>query len=380
MGNLLQTYSMNSGFNIRKCKPQEQFYPVPEKYITLQTSSGMESKNYDYWLDVLEYIRPLLPEYEILHIGRDCPPLPHCTNLINQTTFPQTNYVLRNSSLHAGTDSFACHLAGTHNIPIVALYGPTTPVNHGPHFGSKDKQILIESHRNGKNPTFAAQESPKTINLIKPEEVANAVLKLLGKDPISDETLFIGKDYGKHYIELIPNSVVNPKSLGEQVPTIRCDYEYDENILAQNLASHKYSIITDKETNLDLYRQFRENIQTINYKVDIECDMSYVKKLRNIGVETRLWTDDKESLNDIRFRFLDIEQIHLVEYKHPEIEIPDGAKYKSFKYLLSGGKIYMSKRDWLDDRPIENPQKNILEIKNKDLDFFQELEYFRIIC
>jgi hypothetical protein len=374
MPNILQSLSLNSGLQIRKLAPQEQFHPVPEKYITIQAFGNSDSKNYDYFLDVIEYLRHL--DYEILHIGQDCPPLPHCQNLLN-LNFNQINYVIRNSSLHLGGDCYSVHLAGVHNIPVVALYGPTSPSSHGPHFG--ENKILIESDRGGKNPTFATQESPKTINLIKPEEVANAVLKLLGKDSISDETIFIGKDYGKHYIELIPNSVVNPQSLGEQVPTIRCDYEYDENILAQNLSAHKYSIITDKETNLDLYRQFRENIQTINYKVDMECDMEYVKKLRNIGVETRLWTDDLDNLNDIRFRFLDIEQIHLVEYKYPEIEIPDGAKYKSFKYLLSNGKIYMSKQDWLDDRPIENPQKNTLEIGNKSVDFLRELEYLRII-
>src|SRR6056297_1503366 len=151
MSNILQSFSLNSGFKINKLKPMESFYPVPEKYITLQTSSGMESKNYDYWLDVLEYIYPVLSklDYEIIHIGLDCAEMPYCRNLINKTNFHQTNYVLRNSSLHAGNDSFAVHTCGQHGVPIVALYGPTTPINHGPHFHGAKK--LIESHRNGKN-------------------------------------------------------------------------------------------------------------------------------------------------------------------------------------------------------------------------------------
>ena len=49
--NLAQTYSLNTGFKLNKLKPQESFYPVPDKYITIQTSSGMESKNYDYYIE-----------------------------------------------------------------------------------------------------------------------------------------------------------------------------------------------------------------------------------------------------------------------------------------------------------------------------------------
>jgi len=182
--NLLERYSLSTGFKINKLFPDENFYPVPSKYITIQTSSGMESKNYDYYSDVLDVIAPKLKEmgYEILHIGRDCKEYPYCVNLINQLNINQTFYVLRNSKLHLGNDSFAVHLAGLHDVPIVALYGPTTAINHGPHFRKNSK--LIESHRNGKNPSFSAQESPKTINYIKPEEVINEVFEKLGVDKI----------------------------------------------------------------------------------------------------------------------------------------------------------------------------------------------------
>ena len=378
--NLLERYSLSTGFKINKLSPSEDFYPVPSKYITIQTSSGMESKNYDYYLDVLEVIAPKLKEmgYEILHIGRDCKEYPYCINLINKLNINQTFYVLRNSKLHIGNDSFAVHHAGLHDTPIVALYGPTTPVNHGPHFGKSAK--LIESHRDGKNPSFAPQESPKTINYIKPEEVINSVFDQLGIDPIKVETILIGSSYGNQVIEVIPNVVVNPESLQGKTPVMRCDYEYDEKMLCENLSIYKYSIITDKETPLNLYQQFKNNIQDISFKVDMNCDLGYIKKLRKIGIQTRLWSDDKENINDIRFRLLDIDTVHMYKYKEYDIEIPKGAKYKSYKYLLSDGKIYMSKEDWKNNRPLKSPQENILEIGEKSLDFIKEMEHFRIIC
>jgi hypothetical protein len=378
MANLLQAYSLNTGFKINKLKPHESFYPTPEKYITLQTSSGMESKNYDYWLDVLEYIHPVVEKegYTIVHIGRDCEEFPYCHNLINKTNLNQTNYVLRNSKLHFGNDSFAIHLAGEHGVPVVGLYGPTTPANHGPHFSVNS--IFLESHRDDKNPSFAAQEEPKTINYIKPEDVANSIFKLLGlKERVEDKTIFIGPQYGKHFIEVIPNVAVNPQALQGHIPTLRCDYFYNEEFVAQNLSMHPYAIITDKNTPLELYKQFKENIQTINYKVSKDTNLSYIKALINIGIPIRLWTDDEENINDIRFKFLDIEQVHLVTYKDFDINLK-GKKYKSFKYLLSDGKIYMSKSDWLKDRPIPNPQENLIKVE-KTLDFCKELEYYRII-
>ena len=101
--------------------------------------------------------------------------------------------------------------------------------------------------------------------------------------------------------------------------------------------------------------------------------------MRKIGVPVKLWSDDKENIKDIRFRALDIDNVHMYKFEEIDIEIPEGAKYKSYKYLLSDGKIYMSKEDWKNNRPLENPNQNVLEIGEKGLDFFKEIQHFRII-
>ena len=368
----LSQQSKLTGLAIRKCKPDEQFYPLPEKYITLQNNADWDSKKYDYYLDIIEYIKDL--GYIILQVDNDSPPLPHCQK--TTLNLAQTNYVIRNSSLHFGNDCFCAHLASVHGVPNVILYGPTDGNIGGLHFS---KAISVTSGSKTK-PSFQPNENPKSINLIKPEDAANKIIEVLGGGGVEDKTVFAGPQYGRHFIEIVPNTVVNPQSLQGQVPTIRCDYEYNEEILSQNLSQTKASIITDKETKLDLYRHFRQNIQNINFKVSMDTDLDYVKKLRNIGIETRLWFDDEENKNEILFKFLDIEQPHFVEYREFEEEIKAGMKYRSFKFLLSNGKIYISKKAYLEDRPVESPQDNWLEIKEIDGELKKEMEYFRIIA
>jgi hypothetical protein len=56
MSHLLETYSLQTGAKISKPFIIKNFYPVPEKYITIHNSSGMGAKNYDYFQDVIDEI------------------------------------------------------------------------------------------------------------------------------------------------------------------------------------------------------------------------------------------------------------------------------------------------------------------------------------
>jgi len=381
MPSLLKTYSLNSGFKIRKCKPLESFYPVPEKYITIQTSSGMSSKNYDYWLDVLKYIKEDLENagYKILHIGTEGINIPFAESLIGKTNLHQTSFILRNSSLHIGNDSFAVHLAGLHETPIVSLYGPTSPENHGPYFKSKNTH-LISSHRNGKNPSFSSQESEKTINMIKVEDVVNKIYEALKIDKKSDEeTIFVGKFYPKQTIEIVPNLDVDANLLNGIEPIIRCDYECNDNVLFNLLKKFKCSIVTSKESEIRLYKICRNNISNINFKVSLDTDKEYVKELLNIGLDCKLWSDDVENINDIRFMFLDIAQVHLRQIEDVKIEGLDSKSfYISNKFILSGGKVFTSKQGMLLGKNINSLQENCIKFEKLDDDFIEEINFFRI--
>jgi len=381
MPSLLKTYSLNSGFKIRKCKPLESFYPIPDKYITIQTSSGMSSKNYDYWLDVLKYIKKDLEDagYKIVHIGTEGANIPFAESLIGKTSLHQTNYVLRNSSLHIGNDSFAVHLAGLHETPIVSLYGPTSPENHGPYFKSKNTH-LISSHRNGKNPSFSSQEAKKTINMIKVEDVVDKIYEALGMENRSDEkTIFTGKFYPQQLIEIVPNVDVDANILNGIEPTIRCDYECNDNVMFNLLKQTKCSIITSKESEIRLYKICRNNISNINFKVSLETNKDYVKQLLNIGLDCKLWSDDIENIDEIRFMFLDIGQVHLKKIENIKVEgLDSDCFYLSNKFILSNGKVFTSKQAMLSGKSIDSLENNCVKFEKLDDDFMEEINFFRI--
>lgn len=178
---LLESYANSVSVDIKSAPIlPAQFYPAPDKYITIQNSSGMPAKDYDLWQLVIDLIYPYLEPagISIIQIGKgDIKPLSKVNNLTNQTSFAQSVYLLNNALLHCGNDSWAAHSC-SENTPCVILYGSTSVDCHSPYFHHIKSQF-ISSHRCGKNPSFQAFESPKSVNYIKPEVVANSILNIL---------------------------------------------------------------------------------------------------------------------------------------------------------------------------------------------------------
>jgi ADP-heptose:LPS heptosyltransferase len=61
--------------------------------------------------------------------------LPHrnLLNLINQLNIPQTAALMKRAKLYIGLDTGPTHLAAAMGVPIVAMYGPNTPLRWGPY-------------------------------------------------------------------------------------------------------------------------------------------------------------------------------------------------------------------------------------------------------
>src|SRR6478736_4962064 len=125
---LLSTYSSYMGV-IPTDRPNinTQFFPLPEgKFITLHVGDAkLQSKHFDYWSDVVKFIKPVLHyfEYKIYQIGGPEDILVHeCdANYLNLSR-AQSAYVQSVSELHCGIDSAPIHIASTFNKKIVALY------------------------------------------------------------------------------------------------------------------------------------------------------------------------------------------------------------------------------------------------------------------
>jgi len=54
---LLETYALTTGSKIKKPFILKKYFPLPfERYVTIQNSSGMPGKCYDYFQEVIDFI------------------------------------------------------------------------------------------------------------------------------------------------------------------------------------------------------------------------------------------------------------------------------------------------------------------------------------
>lgn len=377
-----------------------QYYPVPaDKYITIQNSSGMPAKDYDLWQDAVNLIYPFLQKenIEIVQIGQgSIRPLNHTINLLNQTNFAQSVYILRNALLHAGNDSWAAHAAV--DAPVTILYGSTSVSAHSPYyFESRSK--FIESHRNGKNPSFQAQEGPKTINFIKPELVAREILSILDiPNNINQETIFVGDNYFNSALEIIPDQIVDPNTIPPGHVNLRGDLFFDLNNIIENLKVRQYILHLDQEIDVNILKALKPNIPLLIFEIDENTRVDYLKSIIRLGIGLQLTTRlGKETHNSLKLDYLDLPMVFRKETVTFEDVIPklkvynnlddEGLnafiekiknteiKYKSNKHILSQGKLYYSLMDWKSNKSAENIEGfSIGDLNNED--FLSEISHF----
>ena len=174
---LIEQYALATGAKIDKPSIETSFYPLPfERYIVVENGyRGLSSRIYGMWNDIILHIKPYLNKenIHIVQIGnKDSELIAGCFDLRGKTAIKQQAYLLKNSLLHCSTNDFLLDIASHFNTPVVGMYGNTYADIAKPYWGDKSKHIILESHRNGKKPSFLADENPRTINLIKTEEVS----------------------------------------------------------------------------------------------------------------------------------------------------------------------------------------------------------------
>lgn len=370
---LIERYALSAGLQIGRQSLAETFYPLPfAQYITLHASSGMLGKNYPFYAEVLRLIQPLLSarDVQIVQIGgKEDAPLAGCHHLLGKTTFNQCAYVVRGALLHLGNDSVWGHRAGHVGVPLVQPFGPTDYRNHASYDADPAKTAFLESHRWGRQPTFASQENPPSIALIKPEDIADAVARLLDipHDPFA-RSQFIGSNYLQTIIEVIPNMVPAPGLLPELPFVVRMDYEHNEQTLQAILQTgRRIHLFARAPINLNLLAAFKAQILSYNHEIDADCPVDYVNVLARIIPARSFFsrTDDAAALADLRFRFFGICTIDQLAHRTKDLYVKEMASYqhvseadarieldkallsgilrfRTNKYLLSRDRVYLS--------------------------------------
>jgi hypothetical protein len=387
---LLETYALSTGSKIGKPFIIKKFFPVKfDKYITLQNSSGMPSKCYDYFQEVIDFLLPILNKHGIGIVqigGKEDQQIQNIESLQGATNINQTAYIINNSILHVGNDSFAVHMASAFGVKNVGLYSITLPEIAGAYF---NKQNSISLYPDNEKPSFNPNESPKRINKIKPEQVVNACLKLIFEDSehCTAETLHIGSRYKETIIESVPNNIISPEFFKDSVLNIRCDYveNIDLNILYNNLAIRKCCIVTDKPFDLSPIPQLKQNLTLVIYDITKDLNIDFIKSLETLGIKyacaVNRQTISDEFLHDKKTQLIEycsIEEYSLIpEDFNKEMLKTAGLKYKSNRVILSNGKVYSSSAALSEGLNSENPNSlsvDLDKIQNKSK-FLEDLDY-----
>jgi len=390
---LLETYALSTGSKIKKPFIFKKIFPLPcSKYITIQNSSGMTGKCYDYFQEVVDFLHEKLEKfgYKIIQIGsKDDKPLQKVINLQGQSDLNQTAFILDNSSLHIGNDSFAIHMCSAFDIPLVALYSVSSPEIAGP-FWKNDKQICLTPEN--WTPSFNPNESPKKVNEIPINKVVSAVEKLLfNTQDINIDIIHIGNRYSNYIIESLPKDILAPQLFPNQHINVRFDYidqakDEDYNGLFNNLNIRPCSIITDKPINLQPFLQFKDKIINIFYNITKDIDMNFINDLKFFGAKVVFIFDVNKSTQEIldqrKYDLIDYQQvIQMVENKVPEISEDNlkNCKYKSSKFLIGNNQVYLSKAAYLENKPVKDfaldANQYLQEISNIQLFLEEDAEF-----
>ncbi len=380
---LLELYSLATGLKIKKQFLLEKVFPVEHpRYITIQAGSGMAAKNYPFYSEVLELLAPFLVKegIKIYQVGGEKDtPIRGAENLLGKTDEHQTNYLLKRAILHIGNDSWCAHRAGELDVPVVVCYGSTSIANHSPYRYHKDS-VFIESHRFGRQPSFATQEPYPTISLVPPESVANAALQILGQPPVVRKSLYFGPEYNLPIVEIVPNCVPAPQ-VQMVNPILRADYHFDEQLIGQNLQVRKCSVITNREINLNLLSQLKQNIAVVKVELNPSISVDWVRGLKRVGVPLQFYTleTDETKLRKMRldlfevevyfdtFRFPDRDHLlkEMAKWQHKELDKELNLatlRFKTLKVLISDGRLYLSNAHRLAGIATDNVSNNETQV------------------
>ena len=411
MSDLATTYALQVGVPLHTPEISDAFFPLDwpiEKSVLIHGFGGaivngnqatFPAKVYDYFGEVVSIIKPVLEKngYKLFQIGAPGEPaIKGLEQLVGRTSIPQCAFLVKRCALLVCNDSLWSHLRGAYGGSLVTVFGPTsTP--HFPHWKNDEKTVIIESHRFGKKPSFQSNENPKTINLIAPETVANAVFALNGFEKVKRESILMGQIYNMPVVELVPDVVIDPRVQISTVPIIRMDLHFNEENLAKNLSFKKCSIITNKEIDINILARFRGNIESIRIEID-GISPEWIRKVKRLGIKNAIMAleKDEEKIVKMRLDFYDVLQpMGFDRFLPPTVDDfkkesekymnkpldkdikLDSLFFKTNKFILSNGKVFLSKAHWRAGIAAQSTDDNTGKVIDTP-DFWEEFAHFYI--
>ncbi len=107
----------------------------------------------------------------------------HVLNIADMTSFGELAAQLAACTLFIGNDSSPMHLAAAVDIPVIAIFGPTSPQEYGPYPTDDPKHISLWHHPSGQPCFFLGQVRAcahcTCMQSVSVDEVWQAVLRLI---------------------------------------------------------------------------------------------------------------------------------------------------------------------------------------------------------
>jgi hypothetical protein len=386
---ILESFALNTGLKIEKPYIYEKYVPLPFSgdYITFQPFGKYSSRNYDYWGEVTDVLAPILKENNIKIIQLGLPEeerIDGTVDMRGKTDYNQAAYLINHGIMHFGADTFSTHIASGLNKKIVSLYANMLPSNCGPYWSDKKDYAAIEPHRErDERPCYCMDEFPKTINKIHPETITKEILKFLNiKFNYPYKTIFMGLDYPRKRIELVPKTyLTNWRNLGVDSLIVRMDKHFDLEVLQKQLQTCPCSVVTEKPIPIEILRAYRKNI--VEYVIMIEDDscIEYIKNLKKTKYPFALVSELKpEKLNKIKLKLIDYGTV-ISKSVGKKSDIKDILKGKNLSNVYyKNSNLSVIETDLFPcnvNSPLNKPIRKIKEIEPQPIidhpDFWKEL-------
>lgn len=357
------TYSNYLGVEITEPDFPSTFYPLPDsKYLLIHTGSFSNSRVYDYYNKVVELLQfnLNLGDYTVVQIGEFPQNNPDGSkrsgdyqvfatkylDLRGKLSLRQQVFLIENCELLLCNESIYSNIAGVKGKKSVVLYGPVPAIN-AKHYYSMF-EYSIES---GPPYSYLADEKPKDINSIKPEEVAEIISVQLDLGWIKNiETIQINDQFLNPSIDFIPDFPIQPGNPGKFL----CRFDLSNNTQA---LGHFYSLYSAPLYTADpiderFLVQFKSQIPHVFYSLDGVYSRDFVILLHKMGFKYTLLTDKEgDELEKLKWELFDYNGVvsKNIAPKFEEatkLNLTGDESFDTSRLYLSRGKIYPSRWHW----------------------------------
>jgi hypothetical protein len=289
--------------------------------------------------------------------------------------------LISKARLLISNENYSLHIASVFNTKSIGLYSLFNPINTRPVWNT-NSQIILESHRDGNLPSYGRlNESPKTINFISPYVIAKNILNSLGisNDLERFELVHLGKSFNQKIVEIVPDFVSDANFMKDRSINLRLDYIKNLNSSVFNywVSNRKVNIITDKDININMVAPYRNNILLMTIMLSENISEKFLKHCKSIGLKLKIFCDDKNKLEEYRFKFLnwDVHQDFENEGALDKLtNLSKNSKFISSKILISKGKQFSCKANYFANKHLDNSEESVILSK----EFEQEIEFFKI--